>query len=86
MPTTILTHGRVTWTNIVRPDAEDIRQLAARYPQLHPLNLQDCLTDREFPKLVLPFSQNRIVFAAVVGLGLAVTGIVAWYLRKGRWL
>jgi len=51
MPTTILTHGRVTWTNIVRPTPEDIQQLAQRYPQLHPLNLQDCLTELEFPKI-----------------------------------
>ena len=50
MATSILTHGRVTWTNMVHPSEEDIRQLAARYPQFHPLNLQDCLTDLEFPK------------------------------------
>ena len=30
MTTEILTHGRVTWTNIVRPTDEDIRDLAAR--------------------------------------------------------
>src|SRR3990172_1557250 len=51
MATDILTHGRVTWTHIVRPTAEDIRDLAARYPQFHALNLQDCLTEVEFPKL-----------------------------------
>src|SRR3972149_4625997 len=51
MATDILTHGRVTWTHIVRPTAEDIRDLAARYPQFHALNLQDCLTESEFPKL-----------------------------------
>jgi len=51
MTTTTLTHERVTWTNIVHPTPEDIEQLAARYPQFHPLNLQDCLTEREFPKL-----------------------------------
>ena len=50
MSTSILTHAGVTWTNIVHPAAEDIQQLAARYPQFHPLNLQDCLTDLEFPK------------------------------------
>ena len=51
MTTEILTHGRVTWTHIVRPTADDIRDLAARYPQFHSLNLQDCLTELEFPKL-----------------------------------
>lgn len=51
MSTTILTHGRVTWTNIVKPTREDVEQLAARYPQIHPLNLNDCLTDLEFPKM-----------------------------------
>jgi magnesium transporter len=51
MPTTLLTHGRVTWTDIVKPTQDDIHQLSARYPQFHPLNLQDCLTELEFPKL-----------------------------------
>lgn len=51
MSTTILTHGRVTWTNIVNPTAEDMAELKARYPLIHPLNLQDCLNEIEFPKL-----------------------------------
>ncbi len=51
MSTTILTHDGVTWTDIVQPTPEDIEELAARYPQFHPLNLQDCLTEREIPKL-----------------------------------
>jgi magnesium transporter len=51
MTTMTLTHEDVTWTSIVHPTSEDIEQLAARYPQFHPLNLQDCLTEREFPKL-----------------------------------
>ena len=51
MPSQILTYGRVTWTNILGPAPADIEQLAARYPQFHPLNLQDCLTEIEFPKL-----------------------------------
>ena len=51
MSTTILTHDRVTWTDVVHPTPEDIEDLAARYPQFHPLNLQDCLTEREIPKL-----------------------------------
>jgi magnesium transporter len=51
MPTTILTHGRVTWTEILQPTEEDIQQLSARYPSFHALNLQDCLTELEIPKL-----------------------------------
>lgn len=51
MPTSILTHGRVAWTNILHPTQEDIDALAQHYPQFHPLNLNDCLTPEEFPKL-----------------------------------
>ena len=51
MNTTILTQGRVTWTNILSPQFEDIQQLSQRFPQFHPLNLKDCLTEREIPKL-----------------------------------
>jgi magnesium transporter len=51
MTTTTLNHGRVTWTNVIHPALEDIQALSARFPTFHPLNLQDCLTDLEFPKL-----------------------------------
>jgi magnesium transporter len=51
MTTTTLTHGRITWTNIVKPDQADVDQLQAHYPHFHLLNLRDCLTEREFPKL-----------------------------------
>ena len=51
MATSIITTDRVTWTNIVRPTQADIDELGQRYPQLHPLNLGDCLTPAEFPKL-----------------------------------
>jgi len=51
MSTTVLTHGRVTWTNILHPTPEDMQQLVAQYPHLHKLNLQDCLAELEFPKL-----------------------------------
>ncbi len=51
MPTSILTHGRVTWTNIVRPVQADLAELAQRYPQFHPLNLKDILSQTEVPKL-----------------------------------
>ena len=51
MPTDVITQGRVTWINITNPQPEDIQQLSKRYPSFHPLNLQDCLTEREIPKL-----------------------------------
>lgn len=51
MSTTIINTERVTWTNIVKPTQADMDQLRERYPQFHPLNLNDCLTESEFPKL-----------------------------------
>jgi magnesium transporter len=51
MTTTILTHRGVTWTNIVHPTPEEIEALGHRFPNFHPLNLKDCLTELEYPKL-----------------------------------
>jgi magnesium transporter len=51
MTMTTLTCGLVTWINLVDPSTENVQQLAASYPDFHPLNLQDCLTELEFPKL-----------------------------------
>ena len=51
MTTTIITHQHVTWTNILHPMQEDIQALGDRFPAFHPLNLQDCLTELEYPKL-----------------------------------
>jgi len=56
MSTTLLTYNctdceTVTWINIVHPTQQDIDELAVRCPQFHPLNLKDCLTDLEYPKL-----------------------------------
>ncbi len=51
MTTTILQTDRVTWINIVQPTPADIEALGQRYPQFHPLNLSDCLTELEVPKL-----------------------------------
>jgi magnesium transporter len=51
MTTTVLTHNEVTWTNIVHPTPEDIQALGDRFPNFHPLNLKDCLTELEYPKL-----------------------------------
>jgi hypothetical protein len=51
MSTDILQYGRVSWTNITNPTAEDLEALGKRYPNFHPLHLGDCLTELEFPKL-----------------------------------
>lgn len=51
MTTTILTNGRVTWTNITQADQSDIDELQAKYPHFHALHLHDCITDLEFPKI-----------------------------------
>jgi magnesium transporter len=51
MTTTILSHNGVTWTNIVQPTKEDVQALGDRFPNFHPLNLKDCLTELEYPKL-----------------------------------
>lgn len=51
MTTRRLVHDEVTWTDILNPTQEDVDELGQRYPQFHPLNLHDCLTEMEFPKL-----------------------------------
>lgn len=51
MATNILTSGRVTWIDLHQPVETDIQEVSARYPQIHPLNLQDFLTEQEMPKL-----------------------------------
>lgn len=51
MTTYTLTHGQVTWVNIVGTTEEDLAGLARLYPQFHPLNLRDCLAQLEYPKV-----------------------------------
>jgi len=46
----VLTHGRVTWVNIEKPALEDMSYLRERYP-FHPLDLEDCLSHIERPKI-----------------------------------
>lgn len=46
-----LTHGRVTWVNIERPTPEDMSYLRQHYPFFHPLDLEDCLSRIERPKI-----------------------------------
>lgn len=51
MTTRIIEHPQVTWTDIINPTEAEIASLGSHYPQFHPLNLHDCLTEFEFPKL-----------------------------------
>ena len=51
MPSAVVSQGRVSWTNITHPQPDDMAEVGRRFPQFHPLNLQDCLTAREIPKL-----------------------------------
>ena len=46
-----LTHRRVTWVNIENPTPEDMTSLRKRYPHFHPLDLEDCLSRIERPKI-----------------------------------
>ncbi len=45
-----VTHGKVTWTNIEQPTPEDIEVLRRNY-NFHPLDLEDCLSKIERPKI-----------------------------------
>ncbi|MFC2015987.1 magnesium/cobalt transporter CorA [Chloroflexota bacterium] len=46
----VLSHGRITWVNIEKPTPEDIETLREDYP-FHPLDLEDCLSRIERPKI-----------------------------------
>ena len=45
-----VTYGKVTWTNIEQPTPEDIEVLRRNY-NFHPLDLEDCLSKIERPKI-----------------------------------
>jgi magnesium transporter len=51
MAVEILTHGRVTWVNIERPTPGDMTYLRQEYSHFHPLDLEDCLSRIERPKI-----------------------------------
>lgn len=44
-------YGRITWTNIIHATPDDITHLHRQYPQFHPLDLEDCLSRIERPKI-----------------------------------
>ncbi len=45
-----ITHGKVTWTDITNPTHEDIEHLRRNF-SFHPLDLEDCLSKIERPKI-----------------------------------
>jgi magnesium transporter len=45
-----VTYGKVTWTNIEKPRPEDVEVLRRNY-NFHPLDLEDCLSKIERPKI-----------------------------------
>ena len=51
MTTRAISHDATTWIDIVHPSAADIAALHRRFPQFHPLNLEDCRSHIERPKL-----------------------------------
>jgi magnesium transporter len=46
-----LTHNGITWTDIREPTDQDIEYLRQEYPFFHPLDLEDCLSKIERPKI-----------------------------------
>jgi magnesium transporter len=51
MSTIILSHQSINWVNILNPTQADIQALSEQHPLFHSLNLKDCLTELEYPKL-----------------------------------
>jgi len=46
-----ITHGRVTWINIINATPDDVEFLRETYPYIHPLNLEDVRSPMERPKI-----------------------------------
>jgi magnesium transporter len=46
-----LRHHRLTWINITAPAPADVERLGKEYPIFHPLDLEDCLSRIERPKI-----------------------------------
>ncbi|MBI3841221.1 MAG: magnesium transporter CorA family protein [Thaumarchaeota archaeon] len=68
----VVTEGKISWTDVENPTSEEIEKLAKDYP-FHPLNLDDCLSRRQLPKVeehenhifllfhIPNFEENRIM-------------------------
>jgi magnesium transporter len=50
MSVEVITYGKVTWVNIEKPTLEDMEYLRENY-NFHPLDLEDCLSPIERPKI-----------------------------------
>lgn len=46
-----LVHNNLTWTNMKKPASEEMGYLRENYPFFHPLDLEDCLSKIERPKI-----------------------------------
>jgi magnesium transporter len=46
-----ITHNGITWTDLRNPTTDDIERLRERFPFFHPLDLEDCLSTLERPKI-----------------------------------
>ena len=51
MSTREITHKSTTWLDLVSPTPADVAALQVRFPQFHPLNLEDIRSHIERPKL-----------------------------------
>ncbi len=51
MSSQTLTYDAITWTDIKKPTTQDIERLREHYPFFHPLDLEDCLSKIERPKI-----------------------------------
>ena len=47
----VISHGRLTWVDIERATSTEIEWLGANYPDFHPLDLDDCLSKIQRPKI-----------------------------------
>lgn len=47
----VISHGRLTWVDIERATPAEIDWLRANYPDFHPLDLDDCLSKIQRPKI-----------------------------------
>ncbi len=56
-----LTENGITWYDLIRPDEGDLRELQKKY-KFHELDIEDCLSEHERPKLEIYDKYLFIVF------------------------
>lgn len=47
----VVQHNSLTWTNIEKPTPQKMDYLREHYPFFHPLDLEDCLSRQQRPKI-----------------------------------